>query len=83
MKQRSAGIGPRRTEDAEDTLKLVCHRAWREPFTVSSDFARQHAEYVALAASKHLITTRIGRERYGRIWHITIAGLIWLGVEEE
>jgi hypothetical protein len=52
----------------------VLRRAWRAPFTLSCDFARQNAPYVALAASKGLISTRISKGLYGRQWLITVTG---------
>jgi DNA polymerase-1 len=48
---RSAATGPK--------LTSVLKRAWTKPFSTKSDFARAHADHVALAASDGLITTRI------------------------
>jgi hypothetical protein len=53
----------------------VLRRAWLAPFTISCDFARQYAAYVALAACKGLITTRISNGVFGRTWRITAIGL--------
>lgn len=53
----------------------VLRRAWRAPFTLQCDFARQHVAHVAMAACKDLITTRIDRGLYGRTWLITAIGM--------
>jgi hypothetical protein len=53
----------------------VLRRSWLAPFTLSCDFARQHVAYVALAACKGLITTRISKDVFGRTWRITAMGL--------
>jgi hypothetical protein len=67
----------------EHHLRVVLRRAWRTGFTVQSDFARRHAEYVALAASKGLISTRDSGNTYTRNWQITVPGLSWLGATED
>lgn len=64
-------------------MRSVLRKAWRAPFAVSSNFARSHAEYVACAASKGLISTRVGYESYSRTWLITSLGLQWLDDMEE
>lgn len=61
------------------TLTKVLKRAYQIPFTSRSDFARQHAEWVAMCACEGLITTRlVGTEEYGKVWHITVMGLLKL-----
>lgn len=52
------------------------------PFTTKSDFARRHADAVALAACKGLISTRFKQEHYSRTWRITALGLQWLNATE-
>ena len=42
---------------------------------MSSDFARSNAPYVAMAACKGLITTRITEDTYGKTWHVTAGGM--------
>lgn len=59
----------------EDKLVDVVLEAQTGRFTVSSDFARQNAEYVAMAASMQLITTRIHMNAFGRQWVPTVLGL--------
>jgi hypothetical protein len=50
-------------------------------FTVMSDFAQRNMVYVAMAASLQLITTRVEKNTYGRVWRITSKGLRWLNEE--
>ena len=57
------------------TLYVVLDRAWRRPFTVSSQFARQGAFYVAIAASEGMITTNCGEDTWGNRWLITEHGM--------
>ena len=57
------------------TLYVVLDRAWRRPFTVSSQFARQGAFYVAIAASEGMITTNCGEDTWGNRWLITEYGM--------
>lgn len=49
--------------------------------TTKSDFAREWADYLAMAASMNLITTKVACDIYSRHWQITGAGLMLL--EEE
>lgn len=54
----------------------VLREAWREPFYVSSNFAREFSVEVALAASLGFISTvSPSGNSYGRTWHITAAGI--------
>jgi len=53
----------------------VLKGAWRSGFTTKSDFAREHADYVAMAACLGLITTRITLDVWGREWQISAKGL--------
>jgi hypothetical protein len=57
------------------TLINVLNCAWLSPFSTKSDFARTYADFVAMAASDGLITTRIASGLYGRQWLITAKGL--------
>lgn len=49
--------------------------AYRRGFTVQSDYARQHADYVAMAASLGLLSTRLYGNIYSREWRPTVKGL--------
>lgn len=61
----------------------MLRRAWLEPFSVKSDFARTAALGVAAASSLGFITTRQGPADFGRHWLITPAGLanLWLTLD--
>lgn len=56
-------------------LVTVLERAWTKPFKTKSDFARQNADMVAMAASDGFITTKIATGFHGREWLITPLGL--------
>ena len=57
------------------SLYIVLDRAWRNPFTVKSDFAREGALHVAIAASEGFISTKIDTESWGRRWLISEVGM--------
>lgn len=59
----------------EDKLGPIVYKAWSEGFSVSSNFARQYAGHVGMAASMQLITTRITKNVYGSVWQITAKGI--------
>ena len=50
--------------------------------TVSSNYAREKAPIVAMAASLGLISTRISRDVFGRTWMLTVGGLRTLNETE-
>ena len=56
-------------------LYVVLDRAWRQPFTLKSDFARAGAFHVALAASEGFISTKVDVETWGKRWLITEVGM--------
>ena len=56
-------------------LAHVVLEAHRRGYTVSSDYARSHAPYVAMASSLGLITTRVHRNVYSSEWRPTVKGL--------
>lgn len=56
-------------------LKQVLHTIWTYQVTTKSDFAREYADYVAMAASMGFISTRIMEHVYGRQWQVTARGL--------
>lgn len=60
----------------------VLRRAWRMPFTLQSNFARNNTAFVAMAACKGLITTKIKGNQYGHLWRITRTGLQMLNESE-
>lgn len=75
--------------DAIAVLLTVLQHIHTYAFTTKSDLARQHADIIAEAASKGLISTAIvpGSAHCGHIWKITTKGLTLLtgcyGVIEE
>lgn len=62
----------------ENKLVDVILEARTKRFSVSGDFARANAAYVAMAASQQLITTKIHADVYGREWVPTVLGLRFL-----
>ena len=56
----------------------VLDRAWRKPFKTKSDYARENADVVAMAASDGMITTKLAVGLYSRVWCITPKGLSYL-----
>lgn len=67
------------TDDVQSTLILIAltvlAKAWYEPFTTKSDFARGHADFVAMCASEGYITTKVDEDAYGNKWIITQEGI--------
>lgn len=64
-----------RTRDLEAGLIIVMERVWKEGIRTKSDFARIHANAVAIASDRRLITTQLTTGEYGRSWYITPEGL--------
>jgi len=56
-------------------LQGVLHRAWEMPFTTKSDYAREHADVIAMAASRGLLTTEVACGIFSREWRVTVAGV--------
>lgn len=56
----------------------VLHTTWRSPYTTKSDFARAHANYVAMCASEQMITTKIADDTWGNEWLITELGMAFM-----
>jgi len=55
-------------------LLEVLEMAWAGGFTTKSDFSRSHADAIAMASCRKLITTRTQDGDYGRRWLITPKG---------
>jgi hypothetical protein len=64
-------------------LSEILTTIWRTTVTVKSTYAREHAEYIAMAASMQLITTRVGPNVYAGAWQITGKGLRHINENEE
>lgn len=73
---------PKDANGKEGLDRLVCHillEAWQKGFTTKSDFAREFADYVAIAACMGWISTRIfPPDVWGSSWQITSKGLMAL-----
>jgi hypothetical protein len=59
-------------------LVNVVLEAHKSAFSVQSDFARREAEFVAMAASLGLISTRVHKDIFSRHWRPTVKGLTFL-----
>lgn len=62
-----------------NNITVVLKRAWLIGFRTKSNFAREFADEVAIAASLGLISTKIGKEQFDKTWHITRKGMDYLG----
>lgn len=60
-------------------VDVVLKKAWLQGFRTKSNFAREYADEVAVAASLGLISTKIGKDKFDRTWHITRKGLDFIG----
>lgn len=76
-KQKSARTGKTPTEAVARLHDLIV-RVWRHHVSVKSDYARENAQIVGMAASLQMITTKVGRSTYANAWHVTRQGLTWL-----
>lgn len=56
-------------------LSHVLWNAFKNPFAIQSDFAREYAQEVACLASQGFISTQEGPGMYGRKWRVTGIGL--------
>ena len=68
--------------DPEARLAELLDRVWRGRLAVKSDYARTHAQIVAMAASLHMLTTKTGVSTFASEWQITNTGLTWLNERE-
>jgi hypothetical protein len=66
----------------DELLVDVVSRAYEDGFATSSNFAREKASEIAMAASMGFLTTRIATNVYGRIWRPTINGMRFLNERE-
>lgn len=62
----------------EARLVAVVMAAYLQPFRTKSDFAREHADYVAIAASIGLISVAQGAFTFTRDWRVTAKGIRYL-----
>lgn len=78
--QTWAELGLIPTEVSQDVVDMmaiyiVLDRAWRRPFSIKSNFARNNAYHVALNASECLITICVEEEVWGNKWMVTEEGM--------
>lgn len=71
------------TTPLNQRLTEVILEAYRHGFSIQSNFSREKAELVGMAASMGLITTRICSNVYSREWRPTITGLQFLNDLDE
>jgi hypothetical protein len=62
---------------------MVLVEVWKQEVKVKGDFARTHADMIAMAASLSLITTRVGPNVFGGAWQITGKGLSYINETED
>jgi hypothetical protein len=60
--------------DQMTAVWIVLDRAWRSPFKIKSNFARESAMFVGICASEGLITTALEQDVWGDRWGITEDG---------
>lgn len=71
------------TGDVPEELWAVLLHAWKRPISLQSDYARQNAMGVALAASMGLLSTiKPDGGGYTSYWHVTAAGITALHYKE-
>ena len=73
-------------EDSLDQILciwIVLDRAWRSPFKIKSNFARESAMHVAICASEGLITTALEQDTWGDRWGINEDGRDFKGELDE
>ncbi len=61
----------------------VLEQAKIKPYTTKSDFARQWATQVALAACEGLLSTRLNDAQFTNVWMVTADGLYWMSEVED
>lgn len=70
---------PDKKSNIDAKIRTVLIEAWQRGFTTKSDFARENADYVAIAACMGFTTTRIfPPDVWGSTWNITSKGLLAL-----
>jgi|TARA_R100000951_G_scaffold116800_1_gene131172 hypothetical protein len=70
-------IGQQPTKEDAEAVTVLC-QAHFKGFTTKSDFARTHADTVAMLTRCGLISTEIGRNTWTNIFKITAEGLQYL-----
>lgn len=73
----SEAIGQQPTE-ADAAAFEVLAKSHFEGFTTRSNFARKHADAVAMLACCNLISTHVQNDQWSNLWKITSDGLVFL-----
>ena len=60
------------------SIYVTLDRAWRNPFTTKSDYARYAADLVAICASEGLISTKLMRNALAIVGSLIEDGLAWM-----
>ncbi len=66
---------PNVSTNVSSRLHVLLTYVVASPPRVKSDYARAHADIIAMAASMQLITTRVSKGTYAQAWRITTKGL--------
>jgi hypothetical protein len=64
--------------DTDKRMADVVLEAHRRGFTVQSNYARDQADYIGMASSLGLISTKLYGNVFSREWRPTSKGLEWL-----
>lgn len=56
-------------------VHAIVTKAFMQGFSTKSDFARENADWVAMAACLGLISTSVPNRGFGRTWRVTESGL--------
>mgnify|MGYP000415686488 CR=1 FL=1 len=57
---------------------MVLQEAYKAPFSPKSNFARYHADDVAIASTDGLLSVMVPGVGFSRRWRVTVEGLIAL-----
>ena len=69
--------------EAMTRIVTVLAKSRVEPFTTKSNFAREFATEIGIAASEGLITTRLNEGQFANTWLITAEGLQFMESMED
>ena len=68
--------------EIHEELLNVLYAVHEGDVSVSSNFAREKSVFIAMSASMGLISTKITRDVYGRVWKLTVGGMKMLNETE-
>lgn len=73
----SEAIGQQPTDNDAEALEVLAEAHFKG-FTTKSNYARKHADVIAMLACCNLISTHIQNEQWSNFWKITPYGLEFL-----